>query len=151
MVEILDQLSPETAPHKYYVGFRYANPLTEDAIDQMVRWVWIYKSFLHISHFNNTYLLSSFSPYLYSFLFFLNLFPCLSLSPPLLHLPTYLPSDGVERAVAFSQYQQYSCSTSGSSFNQIYRHLSKIGGLSGPMQWSVIDRWPVHSGLVKVP
>ena len=37
MVKILDQISPATAPHKYYIGFRYANPLTEDAIDQMER------------------------------------------------------------------------------------------------------------------
>ncbi len=37
MVKILDEVSPETAPHKFYVGFRYANPLTEDAIDQMER------------------------------------------------------------------------------------------------------------------
>ena len=35
MVNLLDKMSPETAPHKYYVGFRYANPLTEDAIKQM--------------------------------------------------------------------------------------------------------------------
>ena len=25
------------APHKFYVGFRYVNPLTEDAIEQMER------------------------------------------------------------------------------------------------------------------
>jgi protoheme ferro-lyase len=29
----LDKLSPETGPHKYYIAFRYANPLTEDALD----------------------------------------------------------------------------------------------------------------------
>ena len=37
MVEILDKISPETAPHKFYIGFRYADPLTEDALDQMER------------------------------------------------------------------------------------------------------------------
>jgi len=37
VVKLLDQLSPETAPHKYYIGFRYVQPLTEDSIDQMVR------------------------------------------------------------------------------------------------------------------
>ena len=26
-----------SGPHKFYVGFRYAHPLTEDAIDQMER------------------------------------------------------------------------------------------------------------------
>ena len=35
MCEVLDTLSPETKPHKYYVGFRYAHPLTEDALDTM--------------------------------------------------------------------------------------------------------------------
>jgi protoheme ferro-lyase len=29
----LDELSPETGPHKYYVAFRYASPLTEDTLD----------------------------------------------------------------------------------------------------------------------
>ena len=28
-----------TAPHKFYIGFRYVNPLTEDAIEEMERWV----------------------------------------------------------------------------------------------------------------
>lgn len=54
MVKILDKLSPETGllvmlilllyngliilgPHKHYIGFRYAHPLTEDAIDQMYK------------------------------------------------------------------------------------------------------------------
>ncbi len=35
----LDRISPETAPHKAYVGFRYANPLTEDTLEQMEKWV----------------------------------------------------------------------------------------------------------------
>ncbi len=25
------------APHKFYIGFRYAHPLTEDAIEEMYR------------------------------------------------------------------------------------------------------------------
>ena len=41
MVEILDKISPETAPHKFYIGFRYADPLTEDALDQMERYICI--------------------------------------------------------------------------------------------------------------
>ena len=28
MIRQLDQLSPQTAPHKFYIGFRYAAPLT---------------------------------------------------------------------------------------------------------------------------
>lgn len=36
-----------------------------------------------------------------------------------------IEKDGVEHAVIFSQYPQYSCATSGSSFNAIYKHYSK--------------------------
>lgn len=35
MCKELDNLSPRTSPHKHYVGFRYAHPLTEEALDQM--------------------------------------------------------------------------------------------------------------------
>ena len=35
MCQILDEISPETKPHKHYVGFRYAHPLTEETLDQM--------------------------------------------------------------------------------------------------------------------
>ncbi len=35
MCEILDKVRPESAPHKAYVGFRYANPLTELTLEQM--------------------------------------------------------------------------------------------------------------------
>ncbi|KAL1122686.1 hypothetical protein AAG570_003013 [Ranatra chinensis] len=31
----LDQLSPETGPHKYYIAFRYVSPFTEDAISEI--------------------------------------------------------------------------------------------------------------------
>lgn len=33
----LDELSPETAPHKFYVAFRYINPRSEDALLAMQR------------------------------------------------------------------------------------------------------------------
>jgi len=93
MAQILDRLSPETAPHKHYVGFRYVHPLTEEAVDEM-------------------------------------------------------EADGVEHAVAFSQYPQYSCSTTGSSLNAIYRHY--LSRASPPtMRWSAIDRWPVDPLLIK--
>ncbi|KAL3885148.1 hypothetical protein ACJMK2_025243 [Sinanodonta woodiana] len=93
MVEILDRISPETAPHKFYVGFRYVHPLTEESIEHMEK-------------------------------------------------------DGVERAIAFTQYPQYSCSTTGSSINAIYRHYSQRG-VDSKMVWSTIDRWPTHPGLVQ--
>jgi len=81
------------APHKPYVAFRYAAPLTEE-----------------------TYL--------------------------------KMKKDGITRAVAFSQYPQYSCSTTGSSLNELHRHIRKMDP-QGEIKWSVIDRWPTHRGLVK--
>lgn len=88
---MLDELNPASAPHKPYVAFRYAKPLTEDMLEEMKR-------------------------------------------------------DGVKRAVAFSQYPQYSCSTTGSSLNELYMQSAKEGGI----EWSVIDRWPTNPGLVDV-
>lgn len=98
MVKLLDEMSPETAPHKAYVAFRYANPLTETCLDEMKR-------------------------------------------------------DGVTRAVAFTQYPQYSCSTTGSSLNEMWRQTEERTtkeGLENEIQWSVIDRWGVHEGFVDV-
>ena len=106
MCKILDQTSPETAPHKPYVAFRYANPLTEE-------------------------------------------------------MYTNLLKDGFGggkggRAVAFTQYPQYSCSTTGSSLNELWKWRNRLEGKgstdtdpSGAITWSVIDRWPVHPGLVE--
>lgn len=55
------------------------------------------------------------------------------------------------RAVAFTQYPQYSCSTTGSSLNELWKWRQRLEGKaeSGAIQWSVIDRWPVHPGLVE--
>ncbi|XP_050624021.1 ferrochelatase, mitochondrial isoform X6 [Macaca thibetana thibetana] len=93
MVKLLDELSPNTAPHKYYIGFRYVHPLTEEAIEEMER-------------------------------------------------------DGLERAIAFTQYPQYSCSTTGSSLNAIYRYYNQVGR-KPTMKWSTIDRWPTHHLLIQ--
>ncbi|KAK4685739.1 protoporphyrin/coproporphyrin ferrochelatase, partial [Tremellales sp. Uapishka_1] len=94
MCALLDELNPESAPHKPYVAFRYAEPLTETCLAEMKK-------------------------------------------------------DGVKRAVAFSQYPQYSCSTTGSSLNELYRisNVEKGQGIEG-VEWSVLDRWPTHPGLV---
>ncbi|XP_008549677.1 ferrochelatase, mitochondrial [Microplitis demolitor] len=35
MCQELDKISPESGPHKHYVGFRYADPLTEVALQQI--------------------------------------------------------------------------------------------------------------------
>ena len=94
MCKLLDELSPETAPHKHYVAFRYARPLVEETVAQM-------------------------------------------------------KNDGVRRAIAFTQYPQYSCSTTGSSLNELYRR--GLAGEIGPdVKWSVIDRWGTDHGLIEV-
>lgn len=93
MAKLLDELHPATAPHKHYVAFRYARPLTDETARQM-------------------------------------------------------KADGVKRAIAFTQYPQYSCSTTGSSLNELYRR-GKAGEV-GDVEWSVIDRWGTHPGFVEV-
>jgi len=95
----LDTLSPDTAPHKPYVGFRYANPSTEDALESLLE-------------------------------------------------------DGVRHVVVFSQYPQYSCTTSGSSMKAIFQYFQDYHPLrdmtaEGEVTWSVIDRWPTHPLLIK--
>ena len=90
----LDKVSPETAPHKSYTGFRYVNPLTEDVLEK-------------------------------------------------------IENDGPERVVIFSQYPQYSCATSGSSFNSIYTHYKNKKLPNSNIKWSMIDRWATHPLLVK--
>ncbi|XP_058467473.1 ferrochelatase, mitochondrial isoform X1 [Malaya genurostris] len=90
----LDKASPETAPHKHYVAFRYVTPLTEDALQQVER-------------------------------------------------------DQPERVVLFSQYPQYSCATSGSSFNAIFSHYKNNKNGLSKAKWSIIDRWGTHPLLAK--
>ena len=94
MAQLLDELHPETAPHKSYVAFRYARPLSQETAREM-------------------------------------------------------KADGVTRAVAFTQYPQYSCSTTGSSLNEIFRK-AKAGEFGQDISWSVIDRWGTHPGFVEV-
>jgi len=92
MARRLDELSPETAPHRFYVAFRYTEPFSEDALRQM-------------------------------------------------------KDDGIERAVAFTQYPHFSCATTGSSLNELWR-ASERTGLQDAFEWSVIDRWPTHPGFM---
>ncbi|CAF1434623.1 unnamed protein product [Rotaria sp. Silwood1] len=113
MIKILDQISPSTAPHKYYIGFRYVKPLTEMALDEIEK-------------------------------------------------------DRPKQIIAFTQYPQYSCSTTGSSLNAIAKYyeekkeklqLEKANKISyfdekkdiqtkEDLKWSVIDRWHTHPGLI---
>ncbi|KAF5393506.1 hypothetical protein D9757_000590 [Collybiopsis confluens] len=93
MAKLLDELHPETAPHKPYVAFRYARPLTQATAQEM-------------------------------------------------------KADGVTRAVAFTQYPQYSCSTTGSSLNELFKR-GKAGEFGQDVSWSVIDRWGTHPGFIQ--
>lgn len=105
MCKILDKISPETAPHKPYVAFRYADPLTEDVYQKM--------------------------------------------------LDDGFGNGKGGRAVAFTQYPQYSCSTTGSSLNELWKWRHRLEGNTreaakdGSISWSVIDRWPAHTGLAE--
>jgi protoporphyrin/coproporphyrin ferrochelatase len=93
MVARLDRLSPETAPHRFYIAFRYTRPRSDDAL-RMMR------------------------------------------------------ADGVRRAVAFTQYPQFSCSTTGSSLNELWRAAARTG-LRDAFEWSILDRWPVHPSFIE--
>jgi ferrochelatase len=92
MVSRLDRLCPATAPHRFYVAFRYTRPKSDEALRRM-------------------------------------------------------QADGVRRAIAFTQYPQFSCSTTGSSLNELWRAAARTG-LSEAFEWSVLDRWPVHPGFI---
>ncbi|ORX86397.1 mitochondrial ferrochelatase [Basidiobolus meristosporus CBS 931.73] len=93
MEQLLDKISPNTAPHKSYIGFRYAAPLTENALEEIKK-------------------------------------------------------DGVRRVVAFTQYPQYSCTTTGSNLNELYRKLQTLDR-DGTIKWSLIDRWSTHPKLIE--
>ncbi|MBL0938298.1 MAG: ferrochelatase [Gemmatimonadaceae bacterium] len=92
MCRRLDEMSPETAPHRFYVAFRYTHPFADDALRAM-------------------------------------------------------QADGVTRAVAFTQYPQWSCATTGSSLNDLWRAAQRTG-LEDAFEWSIIDRWGEHPGFV---
>jgi ferrochelatase len=92
MTPVLDARLPTTAPHKVYIAFRYADPLTQDALLQM-------------------------------------------------------QADGVTRAIAFTQYPQWSCSTTGASLNELWREVNRLK-LRNTFSWSVIDRWHTHPSFI---
>ncbi|HRP07240.1 MAG TPA: ferrochelatase [Gemmatimonadales bacterium] len=92
VAERLDRILPRMAPFRGYVGFRYAAPRTDTALERMA-------------------------------------------------------ADGISRVVAFSQYPQWSCPTSGSSFIDLAGALDRTG-LGDRFAWSVIDRWHDHDSLV---
>lgn len=59
-----------------------------------------------------------------------------------------MKADKVERAVVFTQYPQYSCSTTGSSLNELQRGIKRAG--LDNLKWSIIDRWSGHPGFIDV-
>ncbi len=59
-----------------------------------------------------------------------------------------MSADGVVRAVAFTQYPQFSCATTGSSLNELWRAARRLG-LQEAFDWSVIDRWPTHELFIE--
>ncbi|XP_045479390.1 ferrochelatase, mitochondrial [Harmonia axyridis] len=89
----LNEVLPNYGPYKHYVAFRYVNPFTKDAFQEIKK-------------------------------------------------------DGVKQVVLFSQYPQYSCATSGSSYNAIYNYLKDNDEMKD-LKISVIDRWSSHPLLVK--
>eukprot|EP01083_Nonionella_stella_P156882 508571_1 len=58
-----------------------------------------------------------------------------------------MAKDGVERAIAFSQYPQWCCNTSGSSYNHLWREL-QANDMQNTFKWSIIDRWFMHEGYI---
>ncbi|XP_047039766.1 ferrochelatase, mitochondrial [Helicoverpa zea] len=60
-----------------------------------------------------------------------------------------LEKDGVERAVIFSQYPQYSCATTGSSLNAI-ADFYRSTPVPKNIKFSMIERWASHPLLAKV-
>lgn len=54
-----------------------------------------------------------------------------------------MKADGVTRAVAFSQYPMYSCTTSGASITHLWEKLAE-NKMENDIKWSVIDRWNDH-------
>ena len=53
--------------------------------------------------------------------------------------------DGVDNAIALSLYPQYSCSTTGSSLNELRRTIQKLDP-ERKIKWKVIDRWATNDG-----
>ncbi|TDD89626.1 ferrochelatase [Actinomadura darangshiensis] len=58
-----------------------------------------------------------------------------------------MKADGVRRAVAMPQFPQFSCTTSGSSLNELWRGVERTG-LHSAFTWSVLDRWYRHPAYV---
>lgn len=70
-------------------------------------------------------------------------------APPLTHtVLERMKADGVQRAIAFSQYPQFSCTTTGSSLNHLWRESIRLN-CENAFKWSLIDRWHSHPGFIE--
>lgn len=58
-----------------------------------------------------------------------------------------MKADGVKRVVAFSQFPQWSCTTTGSSMNELWRTVKALD-MGDDFEWSIIDRWADHPGFI---
>ncbi|QSL64028.1 hypothetical protein MERGE_000183 [Pneumocystis wakefieldiae] len=56
-------------------------------------------------------------------------------------------NNNITNAVAFTLYPQYSCSTTGSSLNELHNQIQRLN-IHDEINWSVVDRWPTHDGLI---
>lgn len=56
-------------------------------------------------------------------------------------------NDNVEYAVILSLYPQFSCSTTGSSLNELYREIKNLN-IADKMSWHLVDRWPIIPGFI---
>jgi ferrochelatase len=63
------------------------------------------------------------------------------------HAINEMKKDGVKDTIVFSQYPQYSCSTTGSSLNELKRQLALLDP-NREINCSFITRWPTHPGLI---
>ena len=59
-----------------------------------------------------------------------------------------MKADGVKRVVAFTQYPQWSCSTTGASMNELQRELRRLN-MQDEFEWSIIDRWHAHEAFIE--
>lgn len=55
--------------------------------------------------------------------------------------------DGITRAIAFTQYPQYSFSTTRSNLNELKRQADLLDP-KGTIKWSYIQQWPTHPGFI---
>ena len=65
-------------------------------------------------------------------------------APPLTETTLHaMAKDNIQHGIVFSQYPHFSCTTTGSSLNHLWRETIRLG-YENRFTWSIIDRWPTH-------